>query len=1043
MSRRRALISLLVVFLLSLCACKSQPADELALNRIQVDRALPKTVRSPADWRALYRLAPDRRFLLALGEIDRLASEDSPQTTSVRFTSGHWAISYAGKPVAPLPELPSYADLKGLLDRFARGYAAGLDQRWHQPLSADQWKEIEKESHAFLAPDAFKTLRSVDSLWHAGHHSPRLLVPAARALVYLSLQQREDAGVGDALPGEALATLTLAQAAAHDPMTAEEALLAYSLGYTNAARALASKLPEPDPVRTFLIEHRVRKSARAVTDHPYLARFLALRVAHEKEGFSGWQKNGGSDFGSTFTPAVLLTGVEFAPIGQRDALLESIPGMIKDQVQSAPALQARAILSAVVARVVRGLPRVSAALLGSTQGLVTRIGKRYPRVKNAVNDYLHWGPGVGDFEQLVARRSATARGPFLTPASLSAYFRGNYYAALYLLGSQYADYLDSGPETAQFARWLKTGRGGVGDELARVESLRAAATRGEVKPKALFDVMKELHELGPIPLEKLGAAINTSTAGDNPGRFRFPAEMAADVDSRVRARVALARVAWEVPADIRMWRRLMASAVRAAPSKYAWEASELASRDQDEQRLRQLASSDDMSFWQEVTALDYYADLPNADDSFIRSRFHSLIAGTANNELAVADFAKYLESKKDYDAAEKVLRDWLSSHEGEGLDRANVLTDLARILEEKGELDSAWEAIGGEALSSYMERALIRAAKIRFAQGERGEAEQIAIAAVRRYPDGKFALENLLTLLWKEGKNQQAARLIREASRRSGQLGWEAAGKAFRDAFKDRPDAEALDAFDAVNAQRFRPINLTYFGNEMGAARRWQVAFEIFRRIKGRGNDRAYELTKAYRFLKAWKGEKEARAWVIPRFQKVADPFTDMILYTDAQFDSVWALLPLPPVGKRGDGSWLMRVVAFMNDEKQDEARKRRLVEVFSRAGGTHDRVIGRYLLGIGSLDRVLKTMRGPGRTCEAAYYLGVKALADRDYEDASDWFHVALLTGSIHYGEYAWSNSMTSEFVKAKRSLKRLEADPKVTSATLIRASAPGIPSE
>lgn len=1043
MDRRRALISLLVVLPALLAGCKSRPADELALSRIQVDRALSAKVRSPADWRALYRLAPDRRFLLALGEVDRLASGSSPQETSVQFTAGHWEVSYAGKPAGPLPDLPSYADLKSLLDHFAKGYAGTLDQRWHQPLSAAQWKEIEEQSHAFLAPDAFKTLRSVDALWHAGHHSPRLLVPAARALVYLTLQQREDAGVGDALPGEALAALTLAQAAAHDRMSSEEALLAYALGYTSAARTLAVQLGQSDPVRTFLIEHRVGKSARAATDHPYLARFLALRLAHEKEGFSGWQKSGGSDFGSVFTPSVLLTGVEFAPIGQRGALLESIPGMIKNQVQSKLALKARAILSAAVARVVRSLPRVSAALLGTARRLVARIGRRFPRVESAVNDYLHWGPGVGDFEMLVASRGADLRGPFLTSASFSAYFRGNYYAALYLLGSQYADYLDSGPETAEFARWLKTGRGDVADELARVESLRAAVVQGEAKPQALFDAMKKLHELGPLPLEKLAAAINASTAGDNPGRFQFPAEMAADLDSRVGARAALARAAWEVPADIRMWRRLMASAVQAAPSEYAWEASELASRDQNEQRLRQLASTDDMSFWQEVTALDFYAELPKADDTFIRSRFQSLIAGTANNELAVADFAKYLESKKDYDAAEKVLRDWLSSHTGEGLDRANVLTDLARILEEKGELDSAWEAISGEALSSYMGRALERAAKIRFAQGERDEAEEIATACLQRYPESKFALENLLTILWKEGNNEQAARLIREASRRSGQSGWEAAGKAFRDAFKDRPDGEALAAFEVLNAQRFRPINLTYFGNEMGAAQRWQVAFEIFRRIRGRGNDRAYELTKAYRFLKAWKGEKEARAWVIPRFQKVADPFTDMILYSDAQFDSVWTLLPLPPVAKRGDGSWLMRVVAFMNDEKHDAARKKKLVEVFSRPGGTHDRVIGRYLLGIGSLDSVLKTMRGPGRTCEAAYYLGVKALADRDYEDASDWFHVSLLTGSIHYGEYAWSNMMTSEFVRSKRSLKQLEADPKVTPTTLVRASAPGIPSE
>ena len=65
----------------------------------------------PAFYRSRYRIKPDRRFLYAVEEIDRLASgRTAPATLGLRFDRDHWSVQLEHESVGTLPEIPAYAD---------------------------------------------------------------------------------------------------------------------------------------------------------------------------------------------------------------------------------------------------------------------------------------------------------------------------------------------------------------------------------------------------------------------------------------------------------------------------------------------------------------------------------------------------------------------------------------------------------------------------------------------------------------------------------------------------------------------------------------------------------------------------------------------------------------------------------------------------------------------------------------------------------------------------------------------------------------------
>lgn len=65
-----------------------------------------------------------------------------------------------------------------------------------------------------------------------------------------------------------------------------------------------------------------------------------------------------------------------------------------------------------------------------------------------------------------------------------------------------------------------------------------------------------------------------------------------------------------------------------------------------------------------------------------------------------------------------------------------------------------------------------------------------------------------------------------------------------------------------------------------------------------------------------------------------------------------------------------------------------------------------------------------PKKRCEIAYYVGLRAQAERRYADASDWYRVTLETGQERNGNTAGRFPHSNRWEQAGKSLARLAAE-------------------
>src|SRR5262249_6380052 len=109
----------------------------------------PKTHLSGVErekWREklveIYRLKPDHRFLIAVGDLHSVLSGEPAKEASATFESGSWSIRYDQQTIGTLPELPDFPDYFNLLVGWAKteGQKFGISGKH----SSTQTAELEK-----------------------------------------------------------------------------------------------------------------------------------------------------------------------------------------------------------------------------------------------------------------------------------------------------------------------------------------------------------------------------------------------------------------------------------------------------------------------------------------------------------------------------------------------------------------------------------------------------------------------------------------------------------------------------------------------------------------------------------------------------------------------------------------------------------------------------------------------------------------------------------------------------------------------------------
>ena len=194
---------------------------------------------------APYRLRPDRRFVLAIGDIRRLASvPDSAVTT--KFRGGRWRVACGEQELGTMTELPDFPDMLELLTECAR------KQAWQKGWSDNDGPERSAVVAALDRLDAPSALRLADQAWATGARDAALFRQIARAYAMLALETPPTDPACDVIAARAWAALAYARALGAEAPAREACLVADVMGYSAAATDLASKLGARDPLRLYV-----------------------------------------------------------------------------------------------------------------------------------------------------------------------------------------------------------------------------------------------------------------------------------------------------------------------------------------------------------------------------------------------------------------------------------------------------------------------------------------------------------------------------------------------------------------------------------------------------------------------------------------------------------------------------------------------------------------------------------------------------------------------------------------------------------------------
>ncbi len=263
-SNRIVVYSFLFVLLLGALYWKYFPKEKPAPSPVVF--VLP-TIEEVENY---YRLRPDRRFLLAITEIDRFSKNNPVQEPEVTFKNGRWIVRYKQREIGTLPEIPGFLDLMPILISFAK--QSGTEKA----IPNSSLKEMQAIQSALNEFDGMTALKEVDQIWEKNGANLSLVPWAARALTIMELLTLDDLSVSDSIAARALAMTAISISISKENMAAEQCLLASDFHYFSDAKQLALLLPEEDPVRMFALRNRKALDFAATERKSRSAAYLRL-----------------------------------------------------------------------------------------------------------------------------------------------------------------------------------------------------------------------------------------------------------------------------------------------------------------------------------------------------------------------------------------------------------------------------------------------------------------------------------------------------------------------------------------------------------------------------------------------------------------------------------------------------------------------------------------------------------------------------------------------------------------------------------------------
>jgi len=821
----------------------------------------------------------------------------------------------------------------------------------------------------------------------------------------LNLENPDQVGASDRVAARALALVGACRALDSTALARECCLLADEMGYGAFAATAAQRLPADDPVRLFVSQQDARlvqlaSSTRAGKE----ARFLYLTRLARACDTKRWAEWLDRYFGNDAALALPISGSALA-LGRFETHMP-----------------AAAAVLLVVAHQLRLLDS------GSTPDAAVAPERPLRQLMN-------------DFEDMMRSMKPRADGVFLDRELLRGYFRGCFYSALGAMGEHYRNSLSSVPATRDFAQEIANNDSGPAGEFAGWYGHLAAAKSGHLDAAIMCKDLSQLPHFGaPLRLATFEAIHEGSSVGD-PLRRTAAVVLSKQLDTRPGHRT---QYGWILHDDLWALDRaedMLASAARSGspmdPRLQARWAGYLGDRD----RLQAMLEPPDLTWMQQVIILGYFEEAPAVDSTAVCGAYQRCIARHPDEPTLAESYAGYLVDHKDYPAARVAIQRWLDRKvKTEGLEDVLVHVRLARTYFMEGRYQEGLDTIE-PFVASQQFGAMALAALLLDKLGRGGAAESLAVFAWTRYPDNPPAQALVAELLWKHGKPELAARALATSPYPMTQDSWaEELAPWFRECYQGRP-RDALRAVDAMVAARLPAQAVRELARQYDHTGDSRMAFDIVSRVRSQGQERLQVLASAYHYLKRGRGEGRADAWLRGQTRGASDTereILDYVAFSIGEFGPLWCCHPKLDA-ENGEFTWVLRAAAALRSQEISPQRREELRKHCARTSDDHYRLLGRYLLGLEKEPAALASAIDGRSTCEAYYYVGLKAQAEGRYRDAAHWYWRCIATNQTSNGEYHWAYEQLYRWMAQEKSLDRLAHEER-GALTVPGATAAGV---
>jgi len=960
---------------------------------------------------ARYRLAPDRRFLLAAGQLHSFFTEAPPEAATAQFTGGRWQISVGGEALGELSALPDFGELFALLEAIAGMLHAAQPLTGAAPVPEEYIADVQRGIQAFLLPHPARVLRALDTRWAAGAYPTALLPLASEALTAATIQMVDYTQISDAMPAQALAVTALTKALEAGDTVREECLLARRMGYTRFAQEHAQELEPQDPVRLYaeyddlaLLEAALQPEALPRT------RMLAFQRVEAQGHLPLLEKTAERLFPSTDPGSTTFPLVE--------PLLRAYGDQVGDTLLIMVAMEAAADGQAPPA-----LSNRAAAYQLAVQDEETYI--QFMRDLDA--DLNRQGLSLLEaYRQAIHGLDERYTGPFLPAELWRGYYQAAMHTALFTKGRHFTNFLGSVPPARQYVTLLEQAGGEFfGGYTAWYRGL-INAMAGDITGREQWEAAIAKPEL-PVPLLLAShEELKREMGWADPAGPVAVQHLASRLDSRPAHRAALANRLYEDVLDLERAEHLYRSLFEISPAGYQHLLSWWGYFIRDAELLHEVLAIEHPTPNPSYRALNNLHAMGAVDDAFVRAEYERLIAVYPDDYGLRDAYSRYLERQGALEQARQILLDWLNREVAGGARFSMAGARVAALYQKEGEYQEVLETIAP--LDSYRGSVMVQRVRALVHLGQRREASAAVRRMLDRYPQSAPMRAVAAWAYWSASDHAGAARVLTESPHPLRTTDYrDQIAREFFDVFEDRPSEQTVEAFQALVEAGLDRLDLGQLSEPFAWAEDYETAFALSSQLKGGGMAGAMLSLRSYRHLSALRSPEEAAAWLREQVPNHILAPMSMEIYRDPnKFALLWELYPDPGAVQHGEMIWLLRACAALREGIEEHPKREALMAYYVAPSDNPYDLMGKHLLGLASVqDLLVLAADNPKRLCEVAYYIGLRAHTEGRLREAADWYHTSVATGLLQNGEYRWAHDALHTMKKRTAALSVQEQEP------------------